>query len=220
MKMSWPKASTKCFDRTGPRGDTGRSRPNTSYKIQGTIMQPRSGGVAIERLEPRVLLASVELVRDINADAEHLGPRPSKLTVVGNTLYFVGNDHYHGYELWKTDGTAAGTALVKDLIPGPAVDTTHTPPRALTAFNGTLYFVARDSGFGNWQVWKTDGTEAGTVPVTDLPDGVSENGPLVVMGGHLYFRAYGGTNAGLWRTNGTSAGTTMVSPVFPESLTA
>ena len=46
------------------------------------------------------------------------GSRPRSLTVVGSTVFFTATDATHGTELWKTDGTAAGTALVKDVYPG------------------------------------------------------------------------------------------------------
>ena len=39
---------------------------------------------------------------------------------LSGTLYFVGNDGANGYELWKSDGTTAGTVMVKDIAPGSA----------------------------------------------------------------------------------------------------
>ena len=44
--------------------------------------------------------------------------RPRSLTNVNGTLYFEGDDPVHGQELWKSDGAAAGTMMVKDIDPG------------------------------------------------------------------------------------------------------
>ena len=67
------------------------------------------------------------------------GSALENLTNVNGTLYFAADDGTHGSELWKSDGTAAGTVMVKD---------DHTwgvwsyAPSYLTNVNGTLYFRA------------------------------------------------------------------------------
>ena len=45
-------------------------------------------------------------------------PVPRNLTNVNGTLFFAADDGTNGCELWKSDGTAAGTVLVKDIRPG------------------------------------------------------------------------------------------------------
>ena len=81
------------------------------------------------------------------------------------TLFFRANDGEHGDELWKSDGTAAGTVLVKDINPGGSGTIDN-----LTAVDGTLFFTADDGEHGN-ELWKSDGTEAGTVLVKDINPG-------------------------------------------------
>ncbi len=60
--------------------------------------------------------------------------------------------------MWKSDGTSAGTVLVRDIRPGA----TGANPSFLTNVNGTLYFQASDGSSGI-ELWKSDGTSAGTV---------------------------------------------------------
>uniref|UniRef100_UPI00056C1DDD hypothetical protein n=1 Tax=Microcystis aeruginosa TaxID=1126 RepID=UPI00056C1DDD len=68
-------------------------------------------------------------------------------------------------ELWKSDGTAAGTVLVKDINPGSS----SSYPGSLTAVGNTLFFTAYDGlGGSGTELWKSDGTAAGTVLVKDI----------------------------------------------------
>ena len=57
---------------------------------------------------------------------------------------FVAEDAQHGRELWKSDGTAAGTVMVKDIIAGQA----GSSPSHLANVNGVLYFSAEDGVHG------------------------------------------------------------------------
>jgi ELWxxDGT repeat protein len=85
---------------------------------------------------------------------------------VGNTLYFPATDAA-GSELWKTNGTAAGTVMVKDIASGSGSST----PRNFVAANGLVFFAALDAA--GVELWKTDGTEAGTLRVRDISPGFS-----------------------------------------------
>ncbi len=70
------------------------------------------------------------------------------LTEVNGVLFFQAHDGVHGKELWKSDGTAAGTVLVKDITPGPAsaaVFATHHLSNFIE-FNNILYFVCYHGG--------------------------------------------------------------------------
>ena len=98
------------------------------------------------------------LVKDINAQAiPGAGFAYHDLAVAGDIAYFAADTFESGVELWKTDGTAAGTALVKDIVPGNE-DGLYVIGEPIA--DGTLFFVGRDGS----ELWRTDGSSAGTVP--------------------------------------------------------
>ena len=139
----------------------------------------------------------------------------NSLTPLGATLFFAGDDGVHGTELWKTDGTAAGTVLVKDLNPLARVGSIVAPQRAAL---GLLFFEA-DDGISGLELWRSDGTAAGTFLLRDILPGRS--GSLFLSGmtpaQHLlYFRADDGVNGfETWCTDGSSAGTKLTLDVNP-----
>src|SRR5262249_6281062 len=116
-------------------------------------------------------------------------------------------------QLWKSDGTAAGTVQVKDIYTWPG-------PTSLTTVNRTLYFTANDATHGS-ELWKSDGTAAGTVLVKDIVDGSASSNPsnLTNVNGTLSFAANDSTGASrLWQSNGTVAGTIPVANLASSLL--
>lgn len=141
-----------------------------------------------------------QLVKDFNPEprpSENLGFPPLSITEAGGRLYFIKQTNSYGTELWKSDGTPDGSGLVKDINPGDG----HSYPLFLTEMGGVLYFSVTAGPVERQGLWRTDGTEAGTVL---LKEGLARQ--LVAMGGRLYFELDGG----LWKTDGTPAGTGMV----------
>ncbi len=87
--------------------------------------------------------AGTSLVKDILPTADD-GSYPYYLENVAGTLFFSANDGSTGSELWKSDGTAAGTVAAKDIRPG----SDGSGPSYLQNVNGTLYFSANDGSTG------------------------------------------------------------------------
>ena len=143
----------------------------------------------------------------------------ANLTRIGPTLYFTAADAVTGNELWKTDGTPAGTILVKDVTPGAA----GTTFRKLTPGRTRLYFTVRTDSDSVYQLWTSDGTAEGTAIVSPNVSAVVSDDPYrpiqpLAIGDTLYFRGWvrgGPTGAELWRTDGTPVGTSLVKDVWP-----
>src|SRR5687768_3752683 len=152
------------------------------------------------------------VVAEMNAPST----RTMSPTVMGDTLYFLAGDTGPtGRELYKTDGTAAGTSVVRNLNTG----TLSADPGWLRPFNGALYFTAETFQSGR-ELYRTDGTSVGTVMVKNINtvasssqrDHSSDAAGLTVVGSTLYFAAHNNEsgNRELWKSNGTEAGTVMV----------
>ena len=110
--------------------------------------------------------------------------------------------------MWKSDGTSAGTELVKDIYSG----TSAGMRQGIILYNNAIYFAAKDATNGT-ELWKTDGTAAGTTMVSDL--GYSTNdafvGYLCVSNGALFFSASGSNGIELYKLTALSTGLSYIS---------
>jgi len=134
-------------------------------------------------------------------------------------LYFAAGGPGDGYELWKSDGTAEGTVLVKNIyaVAGGPNPSGGSNPAHLTDVNGTLFFSAHN-GTEGVELWRSDGTAAGTVMVLDANPGPASSSPhaLASIGGEVYYAAGDGTHGiELWQSNGTPGGTVLVKDIYP-----
>lgn len=156
------------------------------------------------------------MVADINQGFDNQGfpfsSAPHNLTNINGTLFFAATTNNSGDELWRSDGTAAGTAMVKDIQPNQG----GSEPQWLTNVSGTLFFVA-NSGTSGAQLWRSDGSSAGTTLVKAVSGtNVSPPDDLTAVGSRLFFTADDGTHGReLWQSDGTAAGTFLVDDLWP-----
>lgn len=141
--------------------------------------------------------------------------------LLNDRFIFAGSTPLNGSELWISDGTEAGTRLLKDIVAGPA----SSNPDGFVALNGFLYFTAVANGFGR-ELWRTDGTEAGTTMVKDIVPGPADmgfpgiytlfsNGSYLLMGLTTPDNGYE-----LWKSDGTADGTVLLKDINPGTASS
>ncbi|HBJ83588.1 MAG TPA: hypothetical protein DDZ88_06910 [Verrucomicrobiales bacterium] len=158
----------------------------------------------------------VELALAINTSMGGLGP--INLTSAGSYAVFSANTPENGQEVWRSDGTEAGTFILKDIVAG----TLSSTPGNFAAVGPLVYFSANNLVNGS-ELWVTDGTGAGTRLVSDIASGSTSSSPanMTAMGGHVFFRATNGTQGiELWKSDGTSVGTVLVKDIAVGSASS
>src|SRR3954447_9528325 len=221
-RSSWPRRSIcRCHDGIFPRKSHEQSADNRPFPKESLSMRTSPARLFVRSFAILGLLAVLPvrgqapayLVKDINPD--HPAPRIEDTVAesegVGSLFYYAADDGTHGEEIWRTDGTPAGTFLLKDVCPGACTFL----PRALTGSNGLLFFVANDplQGLGLWQ---SDGTPGGTSLVKADLNGLQGFGDFVFpaladAGGKLLFTVLNASSVvELWVTDGTQGGTHAV----------
>jgi ELWxxDGT repeat protein len=149
--------------------------------------------------------AGTQLFVDINPGAPSAAPlfyinydTTTSLGFYGGALYngkifFEADNGTNGNELWSTNGTVAGTSIVKDIAPGAAsgIDSIQSYFYTTTG----LYFSA-SNGANGYEPWLSDGTSAGTTQVFDINPGAGSSEPYYFMlyNNQLYFNANNGDN--------------------------
>ena len=128
----------------------------------------------------------------------------SPLVASNNELFFTADDGVHGFELWKSDGTADGTQMVKDIDPGES----QTILNCFIPYHNKIIFQAWQ--YGKSGTWISDGTDTGTIKLADTIMISASPGDCIIANNKLFFRGYVG-NYGyeLCVTDGTPAGTKL-----------
>lgn len=136
------------------------------------------------------LTAQVTRITDLNPGAEDASP--TRFFDYQGQLLFRATDGTNGVELWITDGTPAGTRLVRNINDDPGVSRGNSNPDNFILYNDKVYFKARDASTGD-ELWETDGTTDGTRLVDDINPGSTGSNPFdfIEFNGEIYFTARG-----------------------------
>jgi ELWxxDGT repeat protein len=155
------------------------------------------------------------------------GDMHRELATIDDRVIFTGFTQRQATEPWLSDGTRAGTRLLKEIDPGrrpglcagPGDCPTYpagSEPMSFLTIDGVTYFTAAEPRTGR-ELWRTDGTRNGTRLVKDVRPGKESGvdfGAVVEFDGQLYFFANDGRHGvELWRTDGTGKGTRRVTDI-------
>ena len=172
---------------------------------------------ALEQLEARQLLTvSFETLADFGT-ATVQSSTPDHF-VFGDTLaYFTARTIATGSEIWRTDGTNAGTFLLRDIVPGPE-SRVGVYPNMLTVVGDTAFFRVTSPHGGDAKLWKSDGTSAGT-QIVSMSDGSDVVQPDSITGGDgfVYFTAIDNSGRNLYRLS-SAAGAVPVRIEITDSF--
>ncbi|MCC6781209.1 MAG: hypothetical protein IT457_00075 [Planctomycetes bacterium] len=151
-------------------------------------------------------VAGTLLVADLRPGP--LGSRISGLTPCAGRLWFSGSVAHptldQDMEPWVSDGTAAGTYRVLDVLAGSE----SSSPSPFVEFAGRTWFTVAVRASDARDLWSSDGTAGGTLPFLAIGETGAE---LSVAGDRLFFIHQGEP----WSTDGTPAGTAMVRDIIP-----
>jgi ELWxxDGT repeat protein len=148
-------------------------------------------------------------ITDLAVSGQTGASMPQLLEVVGDRVYFMADDGVHGAEPWVSDGTADGTRMLRDIMPGPE----RSDAGPFLGIDDLVFFSADDDpAFGPTRLWRSDGTESGTIKLNSATSALTGCGRWATKwNGRVYYFAtpqgFGG--AELWSTDGTASGTRM-----------
>jgi ELWxxDGT repeat protein len=196
------------------------SNPSNLREFNGTlIFSAQSSNFGTELWKSDGTVVGTVLLKNINPASSSSSPQD--LTKVGNKIFFTAENGTVGRELWVTDGTTTGTNLVKNINLSNSVGDITFPlssiQRKFINVNGTLFFIA-NSGIEGYELWKSDGTTAGTTLIKDfLPSTLSGGySNFTVVGSKLYFIVEENGIKKLCVSDGTVAGSQALETLSPS----
>lgn len=179
---------------------------------------------------------TTRMVKEINAGAMGSNPIIMNSVILNGRLIFSAMTDDSGYELWTTDGSEQGTSQLKDInsrseegsdpllfpVTRSTLNLQNSDYYNRTAnYNGYIFFIANNGSSGT-ELWKTDGTSAGTNLVKNINPGATDgaNGSYLYTESGLVFGGDDGTGMQPWISDGSSAGTNIITSINPSGSSA
>ncbi len=204
---------------TGPTGSNSAGNydlfSNGSYLLFAA--QTPASGVELWKSDGTDIGTNVLLnINTGNGGASSSNPR--FFYPLNNIVLFTATDATHGEEIWRTDGTPGGTAIISDINPGTDSSTyikytgfSFSIFQSFHVFNNRAFFRAND-GSGTGQVWSTNGTAGNATLLKDVAPGsllpfIYLFNAVNLPGKFIFSVADNGGLAELWESDGTSGGT-------------
>jgi ELWxxDGT repeat protein len=200
-------------------GATGSAITNMTTNGSILVFSADNGTNGAELYKSDGTGANTTLLKNINPDNGNSAI--AGVTALGSKVVFAANDGVNGTEVWGTDGTVAGTMMLADINTSTAG--ASGAPLRFTKIGSNLLFSATNgttTGLTGNELYKTDGTVAGTGLLKDISTGTGSSNPrnFTEQGGYLYFSAADATNGNeLWRSDGTAANTVLVKDIVSGS---
>ena len=219
--------------RTGPASsiNTGFPMPTISvlYPFKNRLLFSADDGISGEEVwTTDGTAAGTYQLKDINPGPDRSFVSLPTSVALGGKLYFAAYQQGSGSELWETDGTIAGTKIFKEILPGMDGGFPFLMPNF--KFNSTVGWPVHEGSFfyfmfglpadGGVELWKSDGTDAGTVKVKVIKTTDSDFGNLSYLytSAGLYFSVDDGVHSDeLWKSDGTTAGTSLLINLNPNT---
>ena len=187
---------------------------NEFLQYNGNFFFMADGEKGVELYKSNGTKEGTVMVKDINPNGNAAQVLSGAVTDEG--IFFPAFDNVNGFELWKSDGTEKGTLMVKNISLGGSALASHSTGGSFASLGTTVFFAARDDVNGT-ELWKTDGTEEGTLMVKEIIPGNNYAGIqyLQNMHGQIYFVAPSDNSfeVKLWITDGTESGTVILHQV-------
>jgi ELWxxDGT repeat protein len=208
----------------GSAAGTHQISSNTSSVTASAVYNPQGFQLigSLVLYESSGLLWSIDTTTDTisnvvtNSGISGFGPpklASDVLANMGGFVLFLGNSGFgnqNNLELWRSDGTTAGTSMVTTVTANPTANEFAYP--VFEKVGSKVVYIADDAQNGP-QLWSSDGTLANTIRLTSAtapPNAFQVASPMTIIGGTAYFDISDGASTAtrsVWRTDGTVAGT-------------